>query len=263
MLRNFARVSEIVICLNCPRQLYFTLNSSIERKNIIAHLIHLFLRELGFRIPSLLVNEQYLLDELKKALEVIAGEINLIYRNDLINVDGEQLLQAKNAVEVELQNIANGIKKSIEIYGKAKLYQLISPWRIEEEMNSSKHMLVGRVDKIVRINEEVIPSIIKTGTLPEYGVWYGDRIQLTAYSILIEEKFDVAIERGIVEYTRFGTLREIAIKNSDRRKVLEIRDKVLRIKNGYFPEPNSKNQCNHCSFKTSCESRVSLASKYF
>lgn len=228
----------------------------------MAYLTHLFLRELGLRIPSLLANEQCLLEELKKALEVIAGEINLIYRNDLINVDGEQLLQAKSAVEVELQKIASGIKKSIDIYGKAKLYQLLSPWKLELEMNSPKYMLVGRLDKLIRIDNEIIPSMIKTGSLPQYGVWYSDRIQLAAYSILVEEKFDVAIKRGMVEYARSGTLREIAIKPQDRRKVLEIKDEVLKIKNGNFPERIDSSECNHCSFKLSCESRVSLASKY-
>ncbi|MEM2991177.1 MAG: CRISPR-associated protein Cas4 [Halobacteria archaeon] len=263
MLKKFARVSEIVACLNCPRQLYFNLNSSTRGKNSMAYLIHLFLRELSLRIPSLLAHEHSLLEELKKALEVIAGEINLIYRNDLINIDSEQLSLAKGAVEVELQKIASGIKKSIDIYGKAQLYQLLSPWKLELEMNSPKYMLVGRLDKILRIDNEIIPSIIKTGSLPQYGVWYSDRIQLAAYSILLEENFDVAIKRGIVEYIRSGTVREIAIKPQDRRKVLEIKDKVLKIKNGNFPEQADSSECNHCSFKTNCESRVSLASKYF
>ncbi len=264
-VQKFARVSEIVAYLNCPRQLYFTLNSDTsKKKNSTAYITHLFLRELSLRIPSLLANEHCLLDQLKKTLEVVAEETNLIYRNDLIDVDRGQLSLVKSAVEVELQKIASGIKKSIDKYGKAQLHQLLSPWKLEQEMNSQRYMLVGRVDKIIRIGSEIIPSIIKTGTFPEYGVWYSDRIQLTAYSILVEEKFDVAIKRGIVEYTRSGTLREIAIKHHDRRKVLEIRDKVLKIKNGNFPERiHDSSECDRCSFKASCESRVSLASKFF
>jgi CRISPR-associated exonuclease Cas4 len=204
-----------------------------------------------------------LLDELKKTLEIIEGEINLIYRNE-IDVNGEHLSLVKNAVEVELPKIASGIKKSIDRYGKAQLHQLLSPWKLELEMSSQKYMLVGRLDKLIKIGSEIIPSMIKTSSLPEYGVWYNDRIQLAAYSILVEEKFDVAIERGMVEYARSGTLREITIKHSDRRKVLEIRDKVLRIKNGEFPERISdSNECKYCSYKASCESRVSLASKFF
>jgi len=265
--KKFAKVSEIVVCINCPRQLYYALNNSnceADRKTSTAYLTHLFLRELALRLPAILNNEHCLLDELKKALDRVGEEITLIYRSDLIDAKEEQVSLAKSAAEAQLHNIASGLQASIERYGKERLYHLLTPWKLEQEMTSQKYMLVGRLDKIIRIEGRIIPSIIKTSTPPDYGAWHPDRIQLTAYSILMEEDFDVAVERGLVEYARSGTLREIAIKRHDRRRVLQLRDEALKIKSGFLPErTHCTSECNYCLHKARCEPRVSLASKFF
>lgn len=263
--KDFVKVSEIVTCLNCPRQLYFSLqnNESKESKKSTAYITHLFLRELNLRIPLLLNSNCNLLDELKKALDTVAEEITLIYRNNLIDVDDAQITQAKNAAGAHLQNILSGLKNSIDKYGKERLHQLITPWKQEQELRSQKYLLAGRLDKIIQLEKEIIPSIIKTGNPPEYGVWQPDRVQLTAYSILVEENYQAVIKRGFVEYARSGALREVAIKHHDRRRVLRIRDEVLEIKKGTIPRRIESGECNFCMYKTKCETRVSLASRFF
>lgn len=263
--KEFVKVSEIVTCLNCPRQLYFSLqsNESKESKKSPAYITHLFLRELNLRIPSVLNNEDSLTGELKKTLDLIEQEIALIYRNDLAEIKAEQITQAKNTVEAKLPGIASGIKCSFDKYGVEKFHQLITPWKIEEEMRSHKYMLLGRLDKIIRVEKEIIPSMIKTGSTPEYGVWQPDRVQLAAYSILAEENYDVGIKRGLVEYARNGTLREIAIKHHDRRRVLRIRDEALKIKKGSIPGRAESSECRYCIYRAKCETRVSLASRFF
>jgi len=59
--------------------------------------------------------------------------------------------------------------------------------------------------------------------MPENGVWSSDRLQLTAYSILVEEKYNSVVEKGFVEYVRWGHVRPVIIKRHERRKVLQVR----------------------------------------
>ncbi|MDL5502059.1 MAG: Dna2/Cas4 domain-containing protein, partial [Candidatus Methanoperedens sp.] len=95
----------------------------------------------------------------------------------------------------------------------------------EPVLRSDKFGLSGSSDRLLKINESLVPTIIKTGNMPENGVWNSDRLQLTAYSILVEEKYNSIVEKGFVEYVRWGIVRQVVIKRHERRKVLQVMDK--------------------------------------
>ncbi len=109
----------------------------------------------------------------------------------------------------------------------------------------------------------VVPSIIKTGNIPANGVWGGDRLQLTAYSILIEEKYNALVRNGFVEYARYGQVRQVVIKRHDRRKVLQVREKIKKIQDGLMPEKPADAPCEYCGFTEMCEVKPTLASRFF
>ncbi|HIH37100.1 MAG TPA: Dna2/Cas4 domain-containing protein [Methanocellales archaeon] len=124
--------------------------------------------------------------------------------------------------------------------------------------------MVGRPDKLILIDGEVIPSIIKTGDMPRrQSIWGYDRLQLTAYAVLVEEEFEVSVKQGFVEYVRFGELRDVKIKLWDRKRVLLMLTKVKKVMDGTLPDKSKRALCNHCGFVDMCNTRKSLLSKFF
>jgi CRISPR-associated exonuclease Cas4 len=144
-------------------------------------------------------------------------------------------------------------------------------WELEKAHEYEReHMLVseklglsGCVDKLIRAGEEFIPCMIKTGKCPEYGVWRNNRVQLTAYAMLIEEEFETMVTRGFVEYIRNAELREFRIRKKDRALALQVLKRVKRIKGGVFPDKGSNAPCDTCSFIERCETRKTLLSTLF
>ena len=116
---------------------------------------------------------------------------------------------------------------------------------------------------MLKINESLVPSIIKTGNMPENGVWNRDRLQLTAYSILVEEKYNSIVEKGFVEYARWGIVRPVVIKRHERRKVLQVMDKIKKIQDGFMPERPKDAPCEYCGFDGICDVKSTLASRFF
>ncbi len=265
------RVSDLRLYLSCPRQVYFTsrgheLNEAITPE----HIEHLLLKELAFRFPSLFQTESLPKESglvgvscsgaLTAQLDEVADRIRTIYRNELKNLSEVQLEESKSNIDVDL--IATGLEKGVG-NSREKLIQQITPWKVQHQLYSKRFDMMGCPDKIVQIDGEFFPSIIKTGNKPEYGVWKNDKLQLTAYAILIEEEFDTIVRRGLVEYCRYGEFREANIRHADRRKVLQILDKVKKIKGGALPDRTEKVQCSSCGFIELCRAESSLLSKFF
>lgn len=265
------RVSDLRLYLSCPRQVYFISRGHEHNEAITPeHIERLLLKELAFQFPSLSQTESLPKESglvgvsysgvLAAQLDEVTDRIRTIYRNELRNISKVQLEEYKSKIDVEM--IAAGLEKGIGNSGE-KIIQQITPWKVQHQLYSKRLDMIGCPDKIVQINGELFPSIIKTGNKPEYGVWKNDKLQLTAYAILVEEEFDTIVGRGLVEYCRFGEFREVHIKHTDRRKVLQILDKVQKIKGGALPERSEKAQCSSCGFMELCRTESSLLSKFF
>ncbi|MHC1567237.1 MAG: CRISPR-associated protein Cas4 [Candidatus Syntropharchaeia archaeon] len=236
------RASEIGIYLNCPRQVYFISKGhrpEVQLENII-------LREISLSLP----------DDLEKIIQRIPREIPIVYKKEIGDVDPVIL---REVIFDMVNRLGNEWRERIE---NGEMFKMV-PYKKECVINSEKLKLSGCVDKLFEIDEKLIPLLIKTGNCPDQGVWRKDRIQLTAYAILVEEEFDCSIERGFVEYIRNGEIRGVEIKRYDRRTVLQILKKIEKIKKGALPERKEISLCNRCSFKEICKVRKSLASKFF
>ncbi len=164
---------------------------------------------------------------------------------------------------IDIDKISAGLSRSIEDMGKMRLLERIMPWMVERQMDSNHLGMAGRPDKLIQINGEIVPSLIKTGDKPGYGVWGYDRLQLTAYAMLVEEEFEVDVKYGFVEYVRFGEFRDAKIKSWDHKKVLLILDRIRKIRDGVLPAKSKRAPCDHCEFVDMCNTRKSLLSKFF
>ncbi len=193
---------------------------------------------------------------LKEELNRISGEIPVIYGNELAGLNDEMLAGAVSKVLSCLEEICLNLPSNDDFYA-------IESFQVEPVLRSEKFGLAGSPDKLIGIGEKHIPSIIKTGRMPESGIWQSDRLQLTAYAILVEEKFTSPVERGFVEYARWGKVREVAIRRTERRKVLQIKDRIKKIHDGFMPERPKDAPCVQCGFKGICDVKSSLASRFF
>ncbi|VVB89389.1 Uncharacterised protein [uncultured archaeon] len=247
------RVSDIMVYLKCPRMCYFmNKGNELVKEPGVDYIQRLLLKELALTYGSALKGEDTL-SGLNKELERLSYEFPVIYRLELAGAGDAALAEAVSCVRAWLGEISPHL--SIEHYSRT--------CEFEPALRSDKFGLTGSPDKLIKIADELAPSIIKTGAMPENGVWKSDRVQLTAYAILVEEIYNKVVTRGFVEYARWGTVREVIIKRHERRNVLQLRDRVRKIHDGFMPEKPGEAPCLHCGFTELCEVKSTLASRFF
>ncbi|GFO97991.1 hypothetical protein ig2599ANME_2202 [groundwater metagenome] len=247
------RVSDITAYLKCPRMCYFmSKGQELIKEPSAEYIQRLLLKELALTYVSAF-NSGNPVSALNDELDRISKEMRIIYRSELAGVDDGALANAAAGVRIWLGDICPNL--SSDFYA--------SPCEFEPVLQSGKFELTGTPDKLIKNGDEFAPSIIKTGAMPENGVWKSDRVQLTAYAILVEEIYNTIVTRGFVEYARWGMVREVTIKRHERRKVLQLRDRVRRIKEGFMPEKPADAPCERCGFKGICDVKSTLASRFF
>jgi len=236
------RISDIGLYLRCPRLVYFDALGSLPRK---AWPVHLLMRELMLGISG----SDDLEGELEASLARLEQDLPLIYGDD---IDPEELAIASREVVTLIPGMAQGL---------ATVLDKILPSVLEVDLHSDRLGLSGRLDRLV--TDGHVPSIIKTGFAPDDGVWKKDRLQLAGYAMLTEEQYGGRIEHCQVEYPRSGVIRTVQIHSVDRGRFLRIRNRVQQIKEGRLPDRPEEARCDNCEVRDKCETRMSLASKFF
>ena len=249
------RVSDITSYIKCPRICYFlSRGHELVMDTTTEYLQRLLIKELALTYGSA-VNREDGFSVLNCELDRISSEIRTIYRAELAGVDEGTLANAVSCVQSRLADICSNLSAHGDFYA--------STFEVEPLLYSEKSGLSGSPDKLIETDGTFIPSIIKTGDMPENGVWRTDRLQLAAYAILVEEKYNSVVEYGFVEYARLGKAREVTIKRHERRKVPQIRDRIKKIQDGFMPERPEDAPCERCGFTGICEVKSTLASKFF
>ncbi|MGC9514632.1 CRISPR-associated protein Cas4 [Methanocrinis sp.] len=252
------RISDISLYLLCPRLVYFqAMGRSVWPK--AESPARLLLREVALSLSEfepdggsdLLAWLGEVLDRAEAELPVICG--------DEVNI--HDLRAAAVEIRETLPEIATNLSPKLV---------LLTPSEVEVELRSDRLGLSGRIDRIVSRAGDggtkgtvQIPSIIKTGSPPETGVWRSDRLRLAGYAMLLEDQLDQRVGSGIVEYPWAGEVREVEVRSSDRRRVLRIRDRVRLINGGKLPDRPREAPCERCPVTETCETRSTLASKFF
>lgn len=252
------RVSDISLYLRCPRLVYFqAMGRSVWPK--AESPARLLLREMALSLSEFEPDGgSDLLAWLGEALDRAEAELPVIW-GEGVNI--HDLRAAAGEIRETLPEIATNLSPKLS---------LLIPSEVEVDLRSDRLGLSGKLDRIVsragdgrpggRIS---IPSIIKTDNPPETGVWRSDRLRLTGYAMLLEDESKRRVDRGLVEYPRAGEVREVEIRSSDRRRVLRIRDRVRLINGGKLPDRPKDAPCERCPVTEVCETRSTLASKFF
>jgi len=147
-----------------------------------------------------------------------------------------------------------------KVFGK-ELWEKLTP-KIESELRieSEKLGLKGVIDQIEIYKKGFVPIELKTGKSPKEGIWPGHKIQLIAYVLLMEEKFNTEIKEGFVNYLDTQEKRHIALNPFMRIEVKELIEKVNNLlKSDKIPDfEKNQNKCFNCGLKEDCYNEKKL-----
>jgi len=136
-----------------------------------------------------------------------------------------------------------------------ELWEKLTP-KIKSEIRieSPKLGLKGIVDQIEIYENGFVPIELKTGKSPKEGVWPGHRIQLAAYAMLLEEKYQKETKEGFVSYLDIQERRHIAMNSFLRKEVIDLIKDVKNLLNSKnIPDfCTNENKCNVCGLNEDC-----------
>ncbi len=147
-----------------------------------------------------------------------------------------------------------------DVYGE-QLWQELTPKIISEfSLNSTKLGIRGRIDQIEDYGEEFVPYELKTGKMPEKGIWPGHRIQIGAYILMLEEKLEKPVKEGFIRYLDKDETRQVTMNPFFRDEIIELIAKVNKLfKSNEIPDfIDNGNKCNACELKKDCYNKSKL-----
>ncbi|MDY0388093.1 MAG: Dna2/Cas4 domain-containing protein [Methanolobus sp.] len=201
--------------------------------------------------------------KLESLFTQVIDDINLIYPDEIGQVTTEIVDGASENIMTyfgEIQQNLSAQAKDPELY---LLAEKLSESDEEPFLHSEKLNITGIPYRLLEIEGSFVPVIIKTGKVPENGVWMNDRLHLTSFAMLAEDMHGSIIKSGFVLYARSGLYRNVNIHANDRRQVLKAIGRVRKIKEGSMPDKKESSLCADCSYAEMCNVRSSLASKFF
>lgn len=183
-------------------------------------------------------------------------EVNL----DIVDVFKKTWPLILDEAEIRAKNIFDFIQK-YNVYGH-DLWEKLTPKIISEIwVDSDKLQLKGIIDKVEIYENGYVPIELKTGKMPKEGVWPGHKVQIAAYSMLIEEKFKTEVKEGFVNYLDAKQTRHIAINPFMRQEILDLVKEVQEmLKSQDLPNYcENKNKCVNCGLRETCYNKEEVS----
>ena len=140
------------------------------------------------------------------------------------------------------------------VFGE-ELWEKLTPKIVSElRIESEELRLKGIIDQVHVYGNDYVPFELKTGRTPSDGVWPSHRIQIAAYSLLLQEKFSKEVKDGFVVYLDTKEKRHIAINPFLKQEVKQIVDDVISLlESKELPDfCNNENKCRKCGLKETC-----------
>jgi len=167
------------------------------------------------------------------------------YRKSFPFIMEESVTRSKNVFDFILKN---------NVFGD-ELWQRLTPKILSElRVESEGLKLKGIIDQVHVYEQDYVPFELKTGRAPDSGVWPSHRIQIAAYSMLLQEKFNKPIKEGFVFYLDTKEKRHIAMNPFMKDEVRQIVSEVIGLlESRNIPDfCNNENKCMKCGLKATC-----------
>jgi len=150
-------------------------------------------------------------------------------------------------------NVFNFIEAN-NVYGQ-ELWERLTPKIISElRIESEGLRLKGIIDQVHIYENDYVPFELKTGRTPQDGVWPNHRIQIAAYSLLLQEKFNRPVKEGFIFYLDTKEKRHVAINPFMREEINHIVDDVIALlESKELPDfCGNENKCRKCGLRQTC-----------
>ena len=155
--------------------------------------------------------------------------------------------------EMRSNNIFNFIEAN-NVFGEELWEKLIPKIISELKVDSDELRLKGIVDQVHVYTNDYVPFELKTGRAPQDGVWPSHRVQLAAYSLLLQKKFNMPVKEGFVYYIDSKEKRHIAINPFMKEEVKQLVDEILALlESKELPDfCSNENKCKKCGLRQTC-----------
>lgn len=125
--------------------------------------------------------------------------------------------------------------------------------RVGLTLTSERLGLRGRLDALVNDDGELLPWDEKNTEQPERP-WPGQRLQMGAYAMLLEDAFPgTQVERGVIDYLVGGTSAIISITPELRAQVLQVLEELNQVRTTeHLPPRAPPTRCRDCVYAKIC-----------
>lgn len=257
-MKKMLNVTDITGYLFCNRKVYLkiveNLTENLNKKMALGILKHKIFDSFNKNEAEVIlkIKPEMAKDEIEKIYNAsLEKEISSVFSQNsklvesfgivLDEVKKETEKTASSLIKIKSKSVIENMKNGF--IGK-ELFLKLQKYFTEIEVFSEKLGLKGRIDKL-EVGEEIIPHEIKN----REEIFESDKIQLAAYALLLEERFNKKVKKAIIETKSNET--EIEITNELKNKVLEIADEIRNMKE-IPPLPSNFSKCNFCGLKDFC-----------
>jgi len=125
------------------------------------------------------------------------------------------------------------------------------------EFTSTALGLTGKLDCLRRRDGTYLPYEHKRGRSGDDGghaAWPSDRLQITAYAVLLEEAFGEPVSEGRIHYHATNVTVRVPIDEQARGELAESIAAARRLRESLERPPIAENEhlCQHCSLAPVC-----------
>jgi len=263
--KKLISISDLNAWLYCPRKVYLTkvcnLPTIQNRNMVIGRLKHNILEAFSKQEEKFVskidkdfdkLDLLFLYEDFLKSIANIVFIENMQMINKFM-IDRDDIMKKvlrdfSEDIKLRIQSLKE--KTSLGIF-KENLWNSLENFYISELRLESENLgLKGRVDRILisKKDNSIIPFELKSR---EDNIFHSDEIQLTAYAMLLEDKYRREIKKGIVEAG--NNRKEILITENNRAEVLKLADEIRNIADNPAPPIQSNfNKCRNCEFSEEC-----------
>ncbi len=261
MTKKLVNITEITQYLYCPRKLWLKKVKGIREKpnkvminGMIKHkALELFnINEKNFILSiNSELNKEQLQEKYESLMKTSSIKAYQSYYNiaskfkiNLTTFLAEFLPTTKKEVQIRIEPVLRYMKKGF--FGEQLWENLKPKYKAELSIISDKFGLKGRIDR-VEFSDNLIPYEVKTRS--KDIVYESDKLQLAGYALLLQDKFNQEIKKGILETKK--NRKEIDLDEELKNKVLDIAEKIRNLMKE--PSlPSNFNKCKYCSLTEYC-----------
>ena len=157
----------------------------------------------------------------------------------------------------EARNRANNVHSFMakeKVFGAELWARLFPKYMTELRVESDFLKLKGVIDRIEIFEDGAVPIELKTGKMPDEGVWPGHRVQLECYMLLINESLGKNVKEGYIEYLDSKERRKVVMNPFVREEIVGLfNDVFAMLKSDKVPDKvKNENKCKSCALREKC-----------